>query len=113
SDLSKRRRHDTGASGSSQPLAPQSSTWRKFDTRDASSSSSKQQSGPHAEQLVDDIPIPDSANISDSEDTDSAHLLKSKQRLEWLKPIPDDERLATPEPSWVIPPSHIPDAENN
>nr|GEW79475.1 retrovirus-related Pol polyprotein from transposon TNT 1-94 [Tanacetum cinerariifolium] len=27
-----------------------------------------------------DIPIPDSANISDSEDTDSAYLLKTKQR---------------------------------
>ncbi|GJR02064.1 hypothetical protein Tco_0525048 [Tanacetum coccineum] len=29
SDLSKRRRHDTGASGSSQPPAPQSSAWKK------------------------------------------------------------------------------------
>ncbi|GJX72050.1 hypothetical protein Tco_0309221 [Tanacetum coccineum] len=112
-DLSKRRRHDTGASGSSQPQAPQSSAWKKSDTRDAPSSSSKQQSGPHAEQPVEDIPIPDSANISDSEDTDSAHLPKIKQRPEWLKPILDDERPATPEPAWVIPTSHIPDAENN
>ncbi|GKD09361.1 hypothetical protein Tco_1189046 [Tanacetum coccineum] len=75
--------------------------------------SSKQQSGPHAEQPVDDIPIPDSANISDSEDTDSAHLPKIKQRPEWLKPIPNDERPATPEPAWVIPTSHIPDDVNN
>ncbi|GJY76891.1 hypothetical protein Tco_0482007 [Tanacetum coccineum] len=112
-DLSKRRRHDTGASGSSQPQAPQSSAWKKSDTRDAPSSSSKQQSGPHAEQPVEDIPIPDSANISDSEDTDSAHILKIKQRLEWLKPIPDDERPSTPEPAWVIPTSHVPDAMNN
>ncbi|GKG24842.1 hypothetical protein Tco_0395470, partial [Tanacetum coccineum] len=49
------------------------------------------------EQPVEDIPIPDSANISDSEDIDSAHLLKIKQKTEWLKPIP---------------PSHIPDAIN-
>ncbi|GKB54235.1 hypothetical protein Tco_0904988 [Tanacetum coccineum] len=48
-----------------------------------------------------------------SEDTDSAHLPKTKQRPEWLKPIPDDERPATPEPAWVIPTSHIPDAVNN
>ncbi|GKB30285.1 hypothetical protein Tco_0869686 [Tanacetum coccineum] len=75
-DLSKRRRHDTGAS-------------------------------------VEDIPIPDSTNISDSEDTDSAHLPKIKQRPKWLKPIPDDERPATLKPAWVIPTSHIPDAENN
>ncbi|GJU34736.1 hypothetical protein Tco_1183090 [Tanacetum coccineum] len=76
SNLSKRRRHDTGS-------------------------------------YVEDIPIPDYANISDSEDTDSAHLLKIKQRPEWLKPIPDDERPATPEPAWVIPTSYIPDAVNN
>ncbi|GJS64153.1 hypothetical protein Tco_0678717 [Tanacetum coccineum] len=79
----------------------------------APSISSKQQSGPHAEQPVEDIPIPDSANISDSEDTDSAHLPKIKQMPKWLKPIPDDERPATPEPAWVIPTSHIPDAVNN
>ncbi|GJR71438.1 hypothetical protein Tco_0083803 [Tanacetum coccineum] len=42
-----------------------------------------------------------------------AHLPKSKQRPEWFKPIPGDERPATPEPAWVIPPSHIPDAVNN
>ncbi|GJU76462.1 hypothetical protein Tco_1273532 [Tanacetum coccineum] len=89
SDLSKRRRHDTSASGSSQPLAPQSSALKKSDTRDAPSSSSKQQSGPHDEQTVEDMPIPDSANISDSEDTGSAHL------------------------PHVIPTSHVPDAENN
>ncbi|GJR94684.1 hypothetical protein Tco_0266858 [Tanacetum coccineum] len=79
----------------------------------APSSSSKQQFGPHAEQPVEDIPTPDSANISNSQDTDSVHLPKIKQRSEWLKPIPDDERLATPEPTWVILTSHIPDAENN
>ncbi|GJY35402.1 hypothetical protein Tco_0420780 [Tanacetum coccineum] len=59
-DQSKRRRHDAGASGSSQPQASQSSTWKKSDTRDTPSSSSKQQFGPHAEQPVNDIPIQDS-----------------------------------------------------
>ncbi|GKE61370.1 hypothetical protein Tco_1511737, partial [Tanacetum coccineum] len=88
SDLSKRRQHDADASGSSQPQAPQSLAWKKSDTRDAPSSSSKQQSGPHAEQ-------------------------PTKQRPEWLKPIPDDERPVTPKPAWVIPMSHIPDAVNN
>ncbi|GJR48390.1 hypothetical protein Tco_1316493 [Tanacetum coccineum] len=95
------------------PRDPQSSAWKKFDTRDAPSSSSKQQSSPHAEQPVEDIPIQDSDNISDLEDTDSAYLPKTKQRLEWLKPILDDERPATLEPAWVIPTSHIPDAVNN
>ncbi|GKF13594.1 hypothetical protein Tco_0055056, partial [Tanacetum coccineum] len=113
SDQSKRRRHDAGASGSSQPQAPQSSAWKKSNTRDAPSSSSKQQSGPHTEQPVDDIPIQDSDNISYSEDTDSARLPKTKQKPEWLKPTPDNERPATPEPAWVIPTSYIPNAVNN
>ncbi|GJY44768.1 hypothetical protein Tco_0432981 [Tanacetum coccineum] len=41
SDPSKKRRHDSGTSGSSQPLAPQSSAWKSIDTRDAPSGSSK------------------------------------------------------------------------
>ncbi|GJV63236.1 hypothetical protein Tco_1474064 [Tanacetum coccineum] len=91
SDLSKRRQHDTGSSGSSQPLAPRSLAWKKSDTRDAPSSSSKQQSGPHDEQSVKDIPIPYFANISYLEDTN--------QPLQ--------------KPAWVIPTSYVPDAENN
>ncbi|GJW42329.1 hypothetical protein Tco_0071128 [Tanacetum coccineum] len=42
SDPSKKRRHDSGTLGSSQPPAPQSSAWKSTDTRDAPSSSSKQ-----------------------------------------------------------------------
>ncbi|GKF95313.1 hypothetical protein Tco_0288048, partial [Tanacetum coccineum] len=72
-----------------------------------------QQSSPHDEQPVEEIPIPDSANISDSEDTSSAHLPYVKPRPEWLKPILEDDRSATPEPAWVIHTSHVPDVENN
>nr|GEV37492.1 hypothetical protein [Tanacetum cinerariifolium] len=70
----KRRRHDTDAFGSSLPQAPQSSAWKKSDTQDAPSSSSKQQSNPHAKQPIEDITIPNFANISNSEDTDYAHI---------------------------------------
>ncbi|GJY18994.1 hypothetical protein Tco_0390485 [Tanacetum coccineum] len=98
SDLSKKKRHDSNASGSSQPPAPQSSAWKTTDTREAPSSSSKQQSCPHSEQPVENIPMPDTTNISDSEDTDSAHLLKIKSMPEWLKPIPEEDRPTTPEP---------------
>nr|GEV64639.1 copia protein [Tanacetum cinerariifolium] len=69
-----------------------SSAWKKFDTRDAPPSSSKQQSDPHTEQPVKDLPMPKTANIFNSEDTDSAHLPKIKQRPEWLKPLPDDDK---------------------
>nr|GEV42792.1 histone deacetylase 14 [Tanacetum cinerariifolium] len=89
------------------PQALQSSAWKKSDTQDAPPSFSKQQSGPYAKQPVEDISIPDTTNISDSVDNDSAHLPKFKQRPEWLKLIPDEERPATPEPASVIPTSHI------
>ncbi|GKC48080.1 hypothetical protein Tco_1065802 [Tanacetum coccineum] len=101
SDLSKKKRHDSDASGSTQPLAPQSLAWKTSDTREAPSSSSKQKSVPHSEQPVEDVPIPDDVNISDLEDTDMAHLLKIKTRLDWLKRVPEEDKPATPEPNWT------------
>ncbi|GKD93727.1 hypothetical protein Tco_1373564 [Tanacetum coccineum] len=100
SDLSKKKRHESEASGSSQPPAPQSSVWKTSDTREAPSSSSKKQSGPYSEQPFEDIPMPDTAHISDSEDTDTAHLPKIKPRLDWLKHIPEEDIPKTPEPDW-------------
>nr|GEV54537.1 histone deacetylase 14 [Tanacetum cinerariifolium] len=82
-DKSRKRRHDD--QDPPPPPPDLDLTWKKSDTRDAPPSSSKQQSNPHAEQ----------------------------PRPEWLKPIPVDERPATPEPVWVIPSSYIPDAVNN
>ncbi|GJT72482.1 reverse transcriptase domain-containing protein [Tanacetum coccineum] len=35
-----------------------------------------------------------------SKDTDTAHLPKIKTRPDWLKPVPEEERPATPEPDW-------------
>nr|GEZ29560.1 hypothetical protein [Tanacetum cinerariifolium] len=55
-----------------------------FDTREAPSSSSKHQSAPHSKQPVEDLPIPDDVNFSDSKDTDTAHLSKIKTRPDWL-----------------------------
>ncbi|GJX65414.1 retrovirus-related pol polyprotein from transposon TNT 1-94 [Tanacetum coccineum] len=80
SDQRKKKRHDSDASGSTQPPAPQSSAWKTFDTREAPSSSSKKKSAPHSEQPDNDMPIPDEVNITNSEDTDTAHLPKIKAR---------------------------------
>ncbi|GJT99108.1 hypothetical protein Tco_1094626 [Tanacetum coccineum] len=62
-------------------------------------------------------PAPQSSTwkTSDTRDVPSSY---SKQQSgphdeQPLKPIPEDDKLATPEPAWVIPTSHIPDAENN
>ncbi|GJX57492.1 hypothetical protein Tco_0287389 [Tanacetum coccineum] len=100
-DPSKKRRHDSGTSGSSQPPAIQLSAWKSTDTRDAPSSSSKQQSGPHSKQPVKDISMLYTASIFDSEETSSIHLPHIKPRPEWLNPIPEDDRPATPKPMFM------------
>ncbi|GKF69582.1 hypothetical protein Tco_0202639, partial [Tanacetum coccineum] len=81
--------------------------------RDTHSSSSKQQSGHHSEQPVEDIPMPYTANISDLEDTDFVHLPKIKPMSEWLKPILEEDIPQTPEPDWSIPTNDLPEPENN
>ncbi|GKA23519.1 hypothetical protein Tco_0709552 [Tanacetum coccineum] len=98
SDPSKKRRHGSDASGSTQPPTLQSSAWKTFVTRETPSSSSKQKSASHSEQPVKDVPIPDDVNVSDFEDTDTAHLPKIKTRPDWLKPVPEEDRPATLEP---------------
>ncbi|GKD59922.1 hypothetical protein Tco_1297431 [Tanacetum coccineum] len=85
-----------GASGSSQllppPLPPPTST-----------SGSGQQQGSQAPSL----------NSSDDEDSGNANLPKANSRQYWWKPLPEEERPATPKPTWTIPPSNKIDVENN
>ncbi|GKE75278.1 hypothetical protein Tco_1537319, partial [Tanacetum coccineum] len=93
SDPSKKIRHASNALGSTQPLAPQSSAWKTSDTREAPSSSSRQKSAPHSEQPVEDVPILDDVNVSNSEDTmEECHLL-----------LTDQVNLVNPEGHRVMP----------
>ncbi|GJW07373.1 hypothetical protein Tco_1569796, partial [Tanacetum coccineum] len=135
---SKRRRYDSGASGSSQPppkddeqssKKPQDSDasaskqhptltstgWQITDTRDAVIDSSMHSSEPesgHSEHSSDDVSKQDEEHVSDLEVTDNAHIPKVKAAT-WFKPIQEDERPATPEPEWTIPPNDFPEPENN
>ncbi|GKC63873.1 hypothetical protein Tco_1096471, partial [Tanacetum coccineum] len=111
--LAEKDKHDSDASGSKQPPAPQFSAWKTLNTREAPSSSSKQKFIPHSEQPIEDVPMPDDMNISDSEDTNTAHLPKTKARPDWLKPVPEEDRPASPETDWVIPPNELLETENN
>ncbi|GJR49742.1 hypothetical protein Tco_1400263 [Tanacetum coccineum] len=134
----KRRRHDSGASGSAQPPtkddeqsskkpresdasaskqhpALTSTGWQITDTRDAGVDSSMHRSDPeseHSEQSADNIPMQDEGHVSDLEDTDNAHIPKVSTTT-WFKQIPEGERPATPEPEWTIPPNDFPEPENN
>ncbi|GJU34194.1 putative retrotransposon protein [Tanacetum coccineum] len=101
----KRRRHDSGASRSTQPP-----------TKDDEQSSKKpRESDPeseHSEQSSDDIPMQDEGYVSDLEDTDNAYIPKVSTTM-WFKLIPEGERPATPEPEWTIPLNDFPEPENN
>nr|GFD22145.1 hypothetical protein [Tanacetum cinerariifolium] len=59
------------------------------------SSSSKKKSASHPEQPIEDVPITDNVNVSDSKDTDTAHLPKLKTKPDWMKPVPEEDRPAT------------------
>ncbi|GKC53735.1 hypothetical protein Tco_1076480 [Tanacetum coccineum] len=48
-----------------------------------------------------------------SGDTDNAHMPKVPDTTTWFRPIPEEERPASPEPEWVIPPIDLPEAVNN
>nr|GEU64291.1 hypothetical protein [Tanacetum cinerariifolium] len=90
--LSKKRRHDSGSSGS---------TFTLSDTQETPSSSSKQKSTSYFKQLIEGVPITDNVNVLDFEDTDIAHLSKLKTRPDWMKPVPEEDRLATLESDWM------------
>nr|GEW34278.1 uncharacterized mitochondrial protein AtMg00810-like [Tanacetum cinerariifolium] len=59
---------------------PQSLAWKTSNTRETPSSSSKEQSACHSEQLIEDVPITDNVNVLDSKDTDITHLPKLKTK---------------------------------
>ncbi|GKG47233.1 hypothetical protein Tco_0504430, partial [Tanacetum coccineum] len=65
------------------------------------------------EQPTKDIPISDEGHVSDSENTDNAHMPKVSDITTWFRPIPEEERPSSPEPEWVIPPIDLPEADNN
>ncbi|GJX20565.1 retrovirus-related pol polyprotein from transposon TNT 1-94 [Tanacetum coccineum] len=74
-------------------------------------SGSEPESG-HSEHSSDDVSKQDEGHVSDLEDTDNAHIPKVTAAT-WFKPIPEDERPATPEPEWTIPPNDFPEPGTN
>ncbi|GJW89570.1 hypothetical protein Tco_0167123, partial [Tanacetum coccineum] len=111
SDKSKQQTNDSGASDSTKPpvTSHQSSAWTISYTRDKPSGSSIHYLSPLDDQQLNDDSVPaDEEHSSGDDDLRTVPEVPScKDR--W-KPRDDDERPATPEPAWVIPTSHIPDA---
>ncbi|GJS37935.1 hypothetical protein Tco_0536317 [Tanacetum coccineum] len=66
------------------------------------------------DSLMQDDSIPyEQVLFSDDEDFGNDHLPKADSRQDWWKPLPEEERPATPEPAWTITSSHKSDVENN
>nr|GEZ80116.1 hypothetical protein [Tanacetum cinerariifolium] len=64
--------------------------------------------------LILDDSIPDEhVHLSDDEDSRNDHLPTADSRKGWWKPLPTEERPATPEPTWTILSSNVSDVENN
>ncbi|GKF86648.1 hypothetical protein Tco_0254475, partial [Tanacetum coccineum] len=60
------------------------------------------------EQSIEDIPISDEGHVLDPEDNDNAHMPKISDTTTWFRPIHEEERPASPESEWVIPPIDLP-----
>ncbi|GJR04725.1 RNA-directed DNA polymerase, eukaryota, reverse transcriptase zinc-binding domain protein [Tanacetum coccineum] len=58
-------------------------------------------------------PTKDPVEEPTDKDTDNAHMPKIPDTTTWFRPIPEEERPASPEPEWVIPPIDLPEANNN
>ncbi|GKE27980.1 hypothetical protein Tco_1443364, partial [Tanacetum coccineum] len=65
------------------------------------------------EQPTKDIPISNERHVSDPEDTDNAYMPKIPDITTWFRLILEEERHASPESEWVIPPIDLPKADNN
>ncbi|GKC38316.1 hypothetical protein Tco_1050700 [Tanacetum coccineum] len=88
--------------------------WTTSDTRYESAGFTATQETSPTDYLMNDDFIPDErVHLSDDEDTGNDHLPKPDLRKDWWKPLPEEERPATPEPAWIIPSSNVSDVENN
>ncbi|GKF53634.1 hypothetical protein Tco_0160544, partial [Tanacetum coccineum] len=72
-------------------------TWTTTNTRYESAGVFAAQGLSLTESLINDDSISDKqVHLSDDEDTGNDHLLKANMRKDWWKPLPEEERPATP-----------------
>ncbi|GKA30344.1 hypothetical protein Tco_0716649 [Tanacetum coccineum] len=94
----------SGASSSSKTVTstPQSMVWTTSDTRYESASFTATQETSPTDYLMNDDSISDEqVYLSDDEDTRNNHLPKADMIKDWWKPLPEEERPSTLEPTWT------------
>ncbi|GJX83094.1 hypothetical protein Tco_0332575 [Tanacetum coccineum] len=95
-------------------LASQSMAWTTSDTQYESANIPGAQELSPTDYLMQDDSIPEEqVHLSDEEDSENDHQPKANSRKDWWKPLPEEERPATPEPAWTIPSSNKSDVVNN
>ncbi|GJU98775.1 hypothetical protein Tco_1328046 [Tanacetum coccineum] len=78
----------------------QSMAWTISNTRFESTDFTTAQELSPTDSPMQDDSIPDEqVHLSDDEDFRNDHLLKADSRQDWWKPLPEEERPATPEPA--------------
>ncbi|GJZ49283.1 hypothetical protein Tco_0603473 [Tanacetum coccineum] len=88
--------------------------WMTSDTQYESADIPGAQELSPTDYLIQDDSIPEEhVLLSDDEDSKNDHQLKADLRKDWWKPLPKEERPATPEPAWTIPSSNKSDVVNN
>nr|GEV81457.1 hypothetical protein [Tanacetum cinerariifolium] len=93
---------------------PQSMAWTTSDTKYESTRVPTAQESSPTDSMINDDSIPDEhVHLSDDEDTRNDQLPKADTRKDWWKPLPKEERPATPKPAWTILSSNMSDVENN
>ncbi|GKC25411.1 retrovirus-related pol polyprotein from transposon TNT 1-94 [Tanacetum coccineum] len=94
--------------------ASQSMAWTTSDTRFESTGFTAALELSPTDYLMQDDSIPEEqVHLSDDEDSENDHQPKADSRKDWWKPLPEEERPATPEPAWTIPSSNKSDVVNN
>ncbi|GJT14932.1 hypothetical protein Tco_0873638 [Tanacetum coccineum] len=95
--------------------AQQSMAWTTSDTRyESTSITGVQELSPSDDLMHDDSTPDEQVQVSDDQDSRNDHTpAAADSRKDWWKPLPEEERLATPKPAWTIPSSHKSDLENN
>nr|GEX90448.1 retrovirus-related Pol polyprotein from transposon TNT 1-94 [Tanacetum cinerariifolium] len=102
------------SSSNSAASASQSMAWTTSDTRYKSAGVFGTQELSPMDSLIQDDSIPDEqVHLSDDVDSGNDHLPKAVSRKDRWKPLPKEERPATPEPAWTIPSSTVSDVEDN
>ncbi|GJV47182.1 hypothetical protein Tco_1437394 [Tanacetum coccineum] len=80
--------------------ASQSMAWTTSDTRYESSGIFGTHGLSPTDYLMQDDSIPEEqVLLSDNEDSENDHQPKADMRKDWWKPLPEEERPATPEPT--------------